>query len=78
MDATRLFSEDGSLENCLGAPKPLVPGGGDLRVLKLMRLFEVAGAQCSCHFFKKVEGDITELLNDVPDNLTLSGGNPTW
>merc|ERR1712033_2605 len=74
MDATRFHSEERRLEESLGATETLVSDGDDLTVGKLVGLFEGGGGSSSGHFLFKVQSNIAELLLDVADNLTLSGG----
>merc|ERR1711974_75123 len=74
VDATRFHSEEGRLEESLGATESLIANGDDLTVGKLVGLFEGGGGSSSGHFLFKVQSHIAELLLDVADNLTLSGG----
>merc|ERR1719223_2488809 len=74
MDSAGLHSEEGRLEEGLGAPEPLVADGDDLTVGKLIGLLEGAGGSSGGHLLLKVKGDIAELLLDVPDDLPLGGG----
>merc|ERR1719173_297793 len=57
-----------------GAPEPLVAYGDDLTVRKLVGLLQGGGGSSGGHLLLEVEGDIAELLLDVPDNLPLCGG----
>merc|ERR1711868_319111 len=67
-------SEEGRLEEGLGAPEPLISDGDHPSVRKLIGLLK-AGAAGSCgHLLLEVQGDIAELLLDVPHDLSLSGG----
>merc|ERR1719333_1608158 len=74
MDSAGLHSEEGRLEEGLGAPEPLVTDGDDLAVGKLIGLLEGGGGSSGRHLLLEVKGDVAELLLDVTDNLTLSGG----
>merc|ERR1719245_926269 len=74
MDSTSLHSEEGWLEEGLWASKPLVSDGNDLAVGKLVGLLKGSGGSSGGHLLLKVKGNIAELLLDVTDNLTLSGG----
>merc|ERR1719361_2403762 len=74
VDSAGLHSEEGRLEEGLGAPEPLVADGDDLAVGKLIGLLEGGGGSGSGHLLLEVKGDIAELLLDVTDNLALSGG----
>merc|ERR1711942_204060 len=71
MESTGLHSEEGRLEESLGAPEPLVADGDDLTVGQLIRLLEGGGGSSSGHLLLEVQGDIAELLLDVTDNLAL-------
>merc|ERR1712117_145463 len=74
VDSAGLHSEEGRLEEGLGAPEPLVANGDDLAVGKLIGLLKGGGGSSSGHLLLKVEGNIAELLLDVTDDLTLSSG----
>merc|ERR1711911_277976 len=74
VDSAGLHSEEGRLEEGLGAPKPLVADGDDLAVGKLIGLLEGGGGSGSAHLLLEVKGDVAELLLDVTDNLALGGG----
>merc|ERR1712128_60077 len=74
VDSTGLHSKEGRLEECLGAPEPLIANGDDLAVRKLIGLLEGGGGSSSGHLLLEVKGNIAELLLDVTDNLPLSGG----
>merc|ERR1712114_91967 len=74
MDTTGLHSEEGWLEESLGASESLVSNGDDLTVGKLIGLLEGGGGSSGGHLLFKVKGNIAELLLDVTDNLTLGSG----
>merc|ERR1719397_1234438 len=74
VDTDGLHAKEGRLEESFRAPEPFIADGDDLTVGKLVRLLERAGAGSGGHFLLEVEGDIAELLLDVPDDLTLGGG----
>merc|ERR1712135_183128 len=74
VDAAGLHSEEGRLEEGLGAPESLVADGDDLAVGKLIGLLEGGGGGSGGHLLLEVEGDIAELLLDVTDDLSLGGG----
>merc|ERR1712224_867575 len=76
VDSAGLHSEEGRLEEGLGAPESLVADGDDLAVGKLIGLLEGGGGSGGGHFLLEVQGDVAELLLDVTDNLTLRGGGP--
>merc|ERR1739844_121799 len=72
MDAAGLHSEEGRLEESLGAAETFVADGDDLAVGKFIGLLEGGGG--SGHLLLEVKGDIAELLLDITDDLALSGG----
>merc|ERR1712242_406048 len=74
VDSAGLHSEEGRLEEGLGAPEPLVADGDDLAVWKLVGLLEGGGGSSGGHPLLEVQGDVAELLLDVTDNLALGGG----
>ena len=74
VDAAGLHSQEAGLEEGLGAPEPLVADGDDLAVGQLVGLLQGGGGGGSGHLLLEVQGDVAELLLDVPDNFPLSGG----
>merc|ERR1711953_971169 len=74
VDTASLHSEEGWLEESLGAPESLIANGDDLTVGKLIGLLKGGGGCSSGHLLLEVKGNIAELLLDVTDNLTLSSG----
>merc|ERR1719265_2606642 len=74
VDSASLHSEEGRLEEGLGAPEPLVADGDDLAVGKLIGLLEGGRGSGGGHLLLEVKGNVAELLLDVTDNLALSGG----
>merc|ERR1712124_246252 len=74
VNATGLHSEEGRLEESLGAPEPLVANGDDLAVRELIGLLQGGGGSSSGHLLLEVKGNIAELLLDVTDNLPLGSG----
>merc|ERR1719438_178312 len=74
VDSAGLHSEEGRLEEGLGASESLVSDGDDLTVGKLVGLLQGGGGSSGGHLLLEVKGDIAELLLDVTDNLALSGG----
>merc|ERR1739847_251758 len=57
-----------------GGTETLIANGDDLAVGKLIGLLEGGGGSSGGHFLLEVKGNIAQLLLDVTDNLTLSGG----
>merc|ERR1712168_321441 len=74
VDTAGFHSEEGRLEEGLGGTEPLVANGDDLTVGKLIGLLEGGGGSSGGHLLFEVKSDIAELLLDVTDNFTLSGG----
>merc|ERR1739838_351584 len=74
MDAAGLHSQEGRLEQSLGATESLIANGDDLTIGKLIRLLKGGGSSSSGHFLLKVKSNIAELLLYVTDNFTLSSG----
>merc|ERR1712202_123804 len=74
VDATGFHSKERRLEESLRATETFIADGDDLAVGKLIGLLEGGGGSGSGHFLFEVKGNIAELLLDVTDNLTLSGG----
>merc|ERR1712095_209495 len=74
MDTASLHTKEGWLEESLGASESLVSNGDDLTVGKLIGLLKGGGGSSGGHLLLEVKGNIAELLLDVTDDLTLSGG----
>merc|ERR1712012_1142169 len=74
MDTAGLHTQERGLEEGLRGTEPLIANGDDLTVRKLVGLLEGGGGSGGCHFLLEVKGNIAELLLDVTDNFTLSGG----
>merc|ERR1719369_3113 len=74
MKTASLHSQEGRLEESLGAPEPLIADGDDLTVGQLIGLLQGGGGSSSGHLLFEVQCDIAELLLDVTDNLALSSG----
>merc|ERR1712130_1088849 len=71
VDAAWLHTKEAGLEESLRAPEPLVADGDHLAVGQLVGLLQGGGGGCSGHLLLKVQGNIAQLLLDVPDNLPL-------
>merc|ERR1712102_74230 len=74
MDTAGLHTKEGWLEESLGASESLVSNGDDLTVGKLIGLLEGGGGSSGGHLLLEVKSNIAELLLDVTDDLTISGG----
>merc|ERR1719161_819142 len=74
VDTAGLHTKEGRLEEGLRGTEPLVADGDDLAVGKLIGLLKGGGGSSGGHLLLEVKGNVAELLLDVTDNLTLSGG----
>merc|ERR1712073_2603 len=74
MKTAGFHSEEGRLEESLGATKTLIADGNDLAVGKLIGLLEGGGGSGGGHLLLEVKSDIAELLLDVTNDLTLGSG----
>merc|ERR1719363_43342 len=74
MDTAGLHTKEGRLEEGLRGTEPLIANGDDLAVGKLIGLLKGGGGSSGGHLLLEVKGNIAELLLDVTDDLTLSGG----
>merc|ERR1712102_205564 len=74
VDTAGFHSEEGRLEEGLRGTESFVANGDDLTVGKLIGLLKGGGGSSGGHFLLGMEGNIAELLLDVTDDLTLSGG----
>merc|ERR1719205_62206 len=74
VDAAGLHAKEAGLEESLGAPEPLVADGDHLAVWKLIGLLQGGGGVGGGHLLLEVQGNVAQLLLDVPDNLPLGSG----
>ena len=74
MDTAGLHAQEGRLEEGLGGAESLIADGDDLAVGELIGLLKGSGGGGGGHLLLKVQSNVAELLLDVTDNLTLSGG----
>ena len=74
VDSGLLHSEEGWLEEGLGASEALVANGDDLAVGKLVALLEGRALGGRLHLLLEVKGNEGELLLDVTNDFTLGGG----
>jgi len=75
VDTGGLHTNEGWLEEGLGASESLVTNGDDLAIGKFVGLLEGRGGSGGGHFLLEVEGDVAELLLDVSDDFSLGGGD---
>ena len=66
-----ILTNEGRLEESLGAAETLVTNGDDLTVGQPVGLLQGGGRGSSGHLILKVQSHVAQLLLDVPDNLTL-------
>merc|ERR1712079_640544 len=74
MKTAGLHSEEGRLEESLGATETLIADGDDLAVGKLIGLLEGGGGSSGGHLLLEVKSDVAKLLLDVTNDLTLGSG----
>merc|ERR1719468_1412379 len=74
VDATGFHAQERRLEQGLRAAETFVADSNDLTVGKLIGFLKGSGCSGSGHLLLKVKSNIAQLLLDVTDNLTLSGG----
>ena len=74
VDAAGFHSQEGRLEQGLGAAEALVADGDDLTVGQLVALLQGGGGGGGGHLLLEVQGDVAELLLDVAHDFPLSGG----
>merc|ERR1719278_26149 len=74
VDSAGLHTEEAWLEESLGAPEPLVADGDHLAVGQLIGLLQGGGGGGGGHLLLEVQGNIAQLLLDVPNNLPLGSG----
>jgi len=75
VDTGGFHTNEGWLEEGLGASESLVTNGDDLSVGKLVGLFEGGRGSSGGHFLLEVKGDVAELLLDISDDFSLGGGD---
>merc|ERR1712212_823828 len=74
VDAAGLHAKEAGLEKSLGAPEPLVADGDHLAVGKLIGLLQGGGGGGGGHLLLEVQGNVAQLLLDVPDPMPLGSG----
>merc|ERR1711862_377275 len=74
MNAARLHSKEGRLEEGFRAAESLVTNGDDLSIRQLIGFLKTSGGSGGGHFLLKVQSNIAELLLDISDNFTFSSG----
>ena len=65
------LTNEGRLEEGLGAAETLIANGDDLAVRQLVALLQGGGRSSSGHLILKVQSDIAQLLLDVTHDLTF-------
>ncbi len=74
VNTSRLHTQERGLEECLWATETLVTDGDNLSVWQLIALLKGGRGGSGLHLLLEVEGYVGELLLDVTDDFTLSGG----
>merc|ERR1719370_251309 len=74
VDAGGFHSDEGGLEQSLGASESLVSNGDHLSIGQLVALLQRGATGGSLHLLLKVQSDVRQLLFDVTHDLTLCGG----
>merc|ERR1719317_233194 len=74
VDTSRFHTDEGGLEEGLGASESLVANGDDLSVGQFVGFLQARAAGSGLHFLFEVEGDVGEFLLDVTDDFTFGGG----
>jgi len=74
VDTARFHTQEGRLEQRLGATETLIADGDDLSVGKFIRLLQGGGGGSGGHLLLEVQSNIAQLLLDVTNDFTLSGG----
>merc|ERR1719318_1431043 len=75
VDTCRFHSDEGGLEQGLGASESLVSNGDDLSVRKFVGFLQRGTAGSSLHLLFEVKGDVAKLLFDVTDDFTFCGSS---
>ena len=74
VNTNRFHTKEGWLEEGLRGTETFVADGDDLTVRKLVGFVDRGRGSSSVHLTFKIEGNIAELLLDVADDFTFSGG----
>jgi hypothetical protein len=65
------ITDEGGLEEGLGAAESLIADGDDLTVGQLIALLQRGGGGSGGHLILKVQGHVAQLLLDIADNFSL-------
>merc|ERR1719445_2631491 len=68
MDTRCLHTKKARLEESLRTSEPFVVNGDNLSIGELVRFLQGARVAGGLHFLLEVEGDVAELLLNIPDN----------
>jgi len=74
VDTRLLHTNEGRLEEDLGAAETLVADGDDLAIREFVGLLDIGGLGSLGHLGIEVEGNVAELLLDVTDDFTFGRG----
>merc|ERR1719453_391699 len=72
MNAAGLLTDEAWLEEHLRAAEALAANGDDVSIRKLVGLLLVRTLSCGLHFGVEIQGNVAELLLDIPHDLALS------
>jgi hypothetical protein len=75
VDTSGFHTDEGWLEESLGASESLVTNGDDLTIGKFIGFLERRGRSGGGHFLLEVKGDVAELFLDVSDDFSLSSSD---
>jgi hypothetical protein len=73
VNTSSLEAQHAGLEECFGAPEPLVADGDDLSIRKFVTLLEAGALSRKLNLVLEVESDVAELLLDISHHLAFSG-----
>lgn len=68
------MTKDARLEQGLGSTETFVANGDDLTVGEFVGLLQAGALGSGLNLLLEVQGNVAELLLDITDNFTLSGG----
>merc|ERR1712045_328911 len=74
MDTAGFHTQERGLEEGLWGTESFIANGDDLAIGQFIGFLQGGGGSGSCHFLYEVKSNVAELLLDVTDNFTLSGG----
>lgn len=72
---TLQLTDEGGLEECLGAAEALVANSDDLAIRQFIALLQRGRRRSGGHLVLKIQSNIAQFLFNVTDNFTLSCRN---